>query len=105
MNERNVIIDISKCLTQNGFIVHLNDVFCFPDPFWKSVNVVDSYMQDLSWLPEKTINITLINIKKAKKKPNDGTNHGLKWAIDRLELYRNYWSYPSMRKEFHIIYE
>ncbi|WP_234638776.1 barstar family protein [Delftia tsuruhatensis] len=100
MSRLDVNIDIAKCLTQNGFINQLNDAFHFPTNFWSSVYVVDDYMQDLGWISEKEIHVTLTNMNKAKKKPNDGTNHGLKWAIDRFDLYKRYWSYPGKEKSF-----
>ena len=102
MSELTVNVDLAKCLTQRGFVDHLNDIFNFPGDFWNSVNVVDDHMQDFSWIPEDTINVTLTNLNKAKKNPNDGPNHGLKWAIDRFDMYKNYWDFPRASKIFNI---
>ena len=104
MTEFNVNVDVSRCLTQNGFVNHLNEVFQFPENFWPSVAVVDENMQSLYWISENIINVTLINMNKAKKKPNDGSNHGLRWAIDRFEMYKKYWDHPDNEKSFNIFF-
>ena len=40
-----------------------------PGDFWNAVSVVDSGMQDLGWIAEQRIDITQINLNKAKKNP------------------------------------
>lgn len=102
MSELNVEIDLAKCLTQHGFVLHMNEIFQFPGDFWNAVSVVDSGMQDLGWIAEQRVDITQINLNKAKKKSNDGPNHGLKWAMDRFDMYQRYWDRPGRKKSFHV---
>ena len=40
--------------------------------FRHAVSVVDGGTQDLGWIAEPRINITLVNLNKAKEKPQDG---------------------------------
>ena len=68
MSELNVEIDLAKCLTQHGFVLHMNEIFHSGD-FWNAVSVVDSGMQDLGWIAEQRIDITQINLNKAKRNP------------------------------------
>jgi hypothetical protein len=70
--------------------------------FRHAVSVVDGGTQDLGWIAEPRINITLVNLNKAKEKPQDGPNHGLKWAMDRFDMYQRYWDRPGRQKSFHV---
>lgn len=101
MSELNVEIDLAKCLTQHGFVLHMNEIFQFG-------RLLECRQRRRQRHAGPGLDCGAAHRHHAdqpeqgEKKPNDGPNHGLKWAMDRFDMYQRYWDRPGRKKSFHV---
>jgi len=84
-------INLSKCVTWNGFIREMKYAFGFPDYFGYNLNALNDCMRDLSWIPEKNYKIVFKNKIVFEKRDSKQ----LKNILEIFALYKEYWDKQS----------